>query len=109
MNNNILHLEIVDVYDDSAYEVAEQFLVNADTKETLYICQNLSSEDATIGRDLFSCLSYAETLKAGMDLVQNGYDGIDIQNKEIHVPDMSGLYGLPYENLLQEQQNEKDL
>ena len=44
-----------------------------------------------------------------MDLVQNGYDGIDIQNKEIHVPDMSGLYGLPYENLLQEQQNEKDL
>ena len=70
-------------YHNDPYEGVTWQEVEIKNKEE-FSCHNLDEcpEDAIIGRDLFDANDYLNAVEFGMKLAKQGYDGIEVENKE---------------------------
>lgn len=67
-----------DNYDGTTYQLVKIKNKNCFSVSNLDECP----EDAIIGRDLFDANDYLDAVEFGMKLAKQGYDGIEVENKE---------------------------
>ena len=67
-----------DDYNDTIYQLVKIKNKNCFSVSNLDECP----EDATIGRDLFAANDYLDAVQFGMKLAKQGYDDIEVEEKE---------------------------
>lgn len=82
LNNDILEMCIENDYD--VYGNVKMQTLTDEAENEYYYVYNMDNtpEDATISRNLFSAEDYIATLRLGMRLANEGYEGIDFTYKE---------------------------